>query len=79
MYALSELYTQGADGLEKSEDRATRYRQGSAAAGFSPVRSEFWRLLETAPAANRDECKTKRCRRERERAAAEAAGAEETQ
>lgn len=79
MYALAELYTQGADGVEKSEDRATRFRQGSATAGFSPSRSEFLRLLETAPAAKSDECKTKRCRRERERAAAEAQGAEETQ
>ena len=26
MYALSELYTQGADGVEKSEDRANRYQ-----------------------------------------------------
>ena len=79
MYALAELYTQGADGVEKSEDRATRYRQGSATAGFSPSRAEFLRLLETAPTQRgNEECKTKRCRRERERAA-EAAGAEETQ
>jgi TPR repeat protein len=67
MYALSELYTQGADGVEKSEDRATRFRQGSAAAGFQPVRAEFLRILESAP-VQRDECRTKRCRRERERA-----------
>lgn len=67
MYALSELYTQGADGVEKSEDRATRYRQGSAAAGFKPVHAEFLRILETAPAP-KDECNTRRCRRERERA-----------
>jgi TPR repeat protein len=67
MYALSELYTQGADGVEKSEDRATRYRQGSAAAGFKPVHAEFLRILETAPSP-KDECNTRRCRRERERA-----------
>jgi TPR repeat protein len=67
MYALSELYTQGADGVEKSEDRATRFRQGSATAGFQPVRAEFLRILETAPVQT-DECKTRRCRRERERA-----------
>lgn len=70
MYALSELYTQGADGVEKSEDRANRFRQGSASAGFQPVKSEFLRILESAPAAaprGGDECKTKRCRRERER------------
>lgn len=69
MYALSELYTQGADGIEKSEDRAVRYRQGSAAAGFAPTRAEFLRVLESAPVQQQDECKTKRCRRERERAA----------
>lgn len=51
MYALSELYTQGADGIDKSEDKATRYRQGSAVAGFNPTRAEFLRLLETAPRA----------------------------
>jgi TPR repeat protein len=68
MYALSELYTQGADGVEKSEDRANRFRQGAAQAGFQPVRAEFLRILESAP-VQRDECKTKRCRRERERAA----------
>lgn len=67
MYALSELYTQGADGVEKSEDRAVRYRQGSAAAGFKPVHAEFLRILETAPSP-KDECNTRRCRRERERA-----------
>jgi len=67
MYALSELYTQGADGIDKSEDRAVRYRQGSAAAGFQPTKAEFLRILETAPSSN-DECKTRRCRRERERA-----------
>ena len=78
MYALSELYTQGADGLEKSEDRAVRYRQGSAAAGFAPTRAEFLRILESAPAqSSQGECKTKRCRRERERAAQEQT--EETQ
>lgn len=66
MYALSELYTQGADGVEKSEDRAVRYRQGSAAAGFNPVKAEFLRNLETA-APPTAECKTRRCRRERER------------
>ncbi|MDZ4868834.1 MAG: tetratricopeptide repeat protein [Alphaproteobacteria bacterium] len=72
MYALSELYTQGADGVEKSEDRANRFRQGSASAGFQPVKSEFLRILEAAPSAQpkgSDECKTRRCRRERERAA----------
>jgi TPR repeat protein len=68
MYALSELYTQGADGVEKSEDRANRYRQGAAQAGFQPVRAEFLRILESAP-VKQDECRTKRCRRERERAA----------
>jgi TPR repeat protein len=75
MYALSELYTQGADGIEKSEDRAVRYRQGAAAAGFTPVKAEFLRLLESAAAPKQDECKTRRCQRERERAAQ----AEETQ
>lgn len=49
MYALSELYTQGADGVEKLEDKANRYRQGAAVAGFSPAKAEFLRLLETAP------------------------------
>lgn len=68
MYALSELYTQGADGVEKSEDRANRFRQGAAQAGFQPVRAEFLRILESAPVKT-DECRTKRCRRERERAA----------
>ncbi len=67
MYALSELYTQGADGIDKSEDRAVRYRQGSASAGFTPVKAEFLRLLETVPAKS-DECKTRRCQRARERA-----------
>jgi TPR repeat protein len=69
MYALSELYTQGADGVEKSEDRANRFRQGAASAGFQPVKSEFLRILESAPspAAKGDECTTRRCRRERER------------
>lgn len=67
MYALSELYTQGADGVEKSEDRANRFRQGAGAAGFSPVRAEFLRILTSAPAQN-NECNTRRCRRERERA-----------
>ncbi len=77
MFALSELYTQGADGIDKSEDRAVRYRQGSAAAGFTPVKAEFLRLLETAPAkSDGGECKTRRCRRERERAEQ---GTEETQ
>ncbi|MCE9523928.1 MAG: sel1 repeat family protein [Alphaproteobacteria bacterium] len=76
MYALSELYTQGADGVEKSEDRANRFRQGSGAAGFSPVRAEFLRILESA-SAPREECNTRRCRRERERA--ESQKAEETQ
>lgn len=66
MYALSELYTQGADGIDKSEDRAVRYRQGSAAAGFTPVKAEFLRMLETAPAKS-EECKTRRCLRARER------------
>ena len=74
MYALAELYTQGADGLEKSEDRAVRYRQGSAAAGFEPARGEFLRILETAPAQS-DECRSRRCRRERERAVQENSGA----
>jgi TPR repeat protein len=67
MFALAELYTQGADGVEKSEDRAVRYRQGAAVSGFEPTRSEFMRLLETAPAASKDECRTRRCRRERDR------------
>lgn len=49
MYALSELYSLGADGVEKLEDKANRYRQGAAIAGFSPVKAEFLRLLETAP------------------------------
>jgi len=75
MYSLAELYTQGADGVEKSEDRAVRYRQGAAEAGFEPTRSEFIRLLETAPVASRDECRTRRCRRERDREAAAAAAA----
>ena len=66
MHALAELYTQGADGVEKSEDRAVRYRQGAAAAGFEPTRSEFLRLLETAPSA-KEECRSRRCRRERDR------------
>lgn len=74
MYALAELYTQGADGVEKSEDRAVRYRQGSAAAGFEPARGEFLRILETAPAQS-DECRTRRCKRERERAVQENSGA----
>ena len=79
MYALSELYTQGADGVEKSEDRANRFRQGAASAGFQPVRSEFLRILESTPKArDNDECKTKRCRRERERAAQAQDEAEET-
>ena len=79
MYALSELYTQGADGVEKSEDRANRFRQGAAQAGFQPVRAEFLRILESAPVKT-DECRTKRCRRERERAAErpEASEPEET-
>ena len=70
MYALSELYTQGADGVEKSEDRSNRFRQGAASAGFQPVKAEFLRILEAAPSAqpkSGDECKTRRCRRERER------------
>lgn len=71
MYSLAELYTQGADGVEKSEDKAVRYRQGAAVAGFEPTRSEFMRLLETAPSSNRDECRSRRCRRERDREAAE--------
>ncbi len=80
MYALSELYTQGADGIDKSEDRAVRYRQGAGAAGFTPVRAEFLRILESAPAQQRDECKTRRCRRERERAQpGQEPGIEETQ
>jgi TPR repeat protein len=49
MYALSELYSLGADGVEKLEDKANRYRQGAAIAGFTPVKAEFLRLLETAP------------------------------
>jgi TPR repeat protein len=49
MYALSELYSLGADGVEKMEDKASRYRQGAAIAGFNPVKAEFLRLLETAP------------------------------
>lgn len=67
MYALSELYTQGADGVEKSEDRANRFRQGAGAAGFSPVKAEFLRVLTSAPVQT-NECNTRRCRRERERA-----------
>ena len=66
MYALSELYTQGADGIGKSEDRAVRYRQGAAAAGFTPVKAEFLRMLEATPVKS-DECKTRRCQRARER------------
>ena len=69
MHALAELYTQGADGVEKSEDRAVRYRQGAAVAGFEPTRSELMRLLDTAPAASKDECRTRRCRRERDQQA----------
>lgn len=69
MHSLAELYTQGADGVEKSEDRAVRYRQGAAVAGFEPTRSELMRLLDTAPLASKDECRTRRCRREREREA----------
>jgi TPR repeat protein len=69
MHSLAELYTQGADGVEKSEDRAVRYRQGAAVAGFEPTRSELARLLDTAPVASKDECRTRRCRREREREA----------
>ena len=49
MYALSELYSLGGRGIEKSEDKANRYRQGAAVQGFQPVRSEFLRLLENAP------------------------------
>ncbi len=49
MYALSELYSLGGRGIEKAEDKANRYRQGSAVAGFAPVRSEFLRLLENPP------------------------------
>ena len=75
MYSLAELYTQGADGVEKSEDRAVRYRQGAAVAGFEPTRSEFIRLLETAPSASGNECRTRRCRRERDREAAASAAA----
>lgn len=67
MFALAELYTQGADGVEKSEDRAVRYRQQSGIAGFEPSRSEFLRLLETAPLPPREECHSRRCRRERDR------------
>jgi TPR repeat protein len=67
MYALSEIYTQGADGVEKSEDRANRFRQGAGAAGFSPVKAEFLRILTSAPVQT-NECNTRRCRRERERA-----------
>jgi TPR repeat protein len=63
MYALSEIYTQGADGVEKS----VRFRQGSATSGFQPVKAEFLHMLETAP-VKQDECRTKRCRRDRERA-----------
>lgn len=55
MYALSELYSLGGRGIEKAEDKANRYRQGSAVAGFAPVRSEFLRLLETAPAPASDQ------------------------
>jgi len=40
MYALSELYSLGGRGIEKSEDKANRYRQGSAVQGFQPVRSD---------------------------------------
>lgn len=49
MYALSELYSLGGRGIEKAEDKANRYRQGAAVQGFQPVRSEFLRLLESAP------------------------------
>ena len=49
MYALSELYSLGSDGVEKLEDKANRYRQGAAIAGFTPVKAEFLRLLDTAP------------------------------
>ncbi len=72
MHSLAELYTQGADGVEKSEDRAVRYRQGAAVAGFEPTRSELMRMLDTAPASSRDECRTLRCRRAREREALQA-------
>ncbi|MBI1211861.1 MAG: hypothetical protein GC190_10395 [Alphaproteobacteria bacterium] len=48
-YALSELYALGGRGIEKSEDKATRFRQNSAVAGFAPVRSEFLRLLDNPP------------------------------
>ena len=66
MHSLAELYTQGADGVEKSEDRAVRYRQGAAVSGFEPTRSELRYLLDTAPAVPKDECRTRRCRRERD-------------
>jgi TPR repeat protein len=49
MFALSELYSLGGPGVEKSEDKANRYRQGSAFSGYAPVKSEFLRLLQTAP------------------------------
>ncbi len=49
MYALSELYSLGGRGIEKAEDKANRYRQGSAVQGFQPVRSELLRLLENPP------------------------------
>lgn len=48
-YALSELYTTGGQGIEKNEDMATRYRQRSAADGFTPVRDEFLRLFRAIP------------------------------
>lgn len=49
MYALSELYSSGADGIAKAEDKANRYRQGAATSGFLPAKAEFLRLLETGP------------------------------
>jgi TPR repeat protein len=48
-YALSELYTTGGPGIEKNEDMATRYRQRSAADGYTPVRDEFLRLFRAIP------------------------------
>ncbi len=48
-YALSELYTTGGSGIEKNEDMATRYRQRSAADGYTPVRDEFLRLFRAIP------------------------------
>ena len=70
MPCFTHVFTRQPDGVEKSEDRSNRFRQGAASAGFQPVKSEVLRILEAAPSAqpkSGDECKTRRCRRERER------------